>query len=77
LCVVHYCEHIHGAKTLAYYHALVKLRAADFLPIEWSDVFHFTKVGIQYCIGFTIMDDGKMAFWFSEHDANPGLMIVE
>jgi hypothetical protein len=38
-------------------------------------VFHFTKVGIQYCIGFTIMDDGKMAFWFSEHDGNPGLII--
>lgn len=76
LCVVHYCEHIHGAKTLAYYHALVKLRTADFLPFEWSDVFHFTKVGIQYCIGFTIMDDGKMAFWFSEHDGNPGLMII-
>ena len=75
LCVVHFCEHIHGAKTLAYYHVLVKLRATDFLPIEWSDVFHFTKVGIQYCIGFTIMDDGKMAFWFSEHDGNPGLII--
>ena len=76
LCVVHYCEHIYGAKTLTYYNLLVKLRATDFLPIEWSDVFHFTKVGIQYCIGFTIMDDGRMAFWFSEHDGNPGLMIV-
>lgn len=74
LCVVHYCEH--GPKTLLYYHVLVKLREKDFLPIEWSDVFHFSKVGIQYCIGHTIMENGRMAFWFSEHDGNPGLMII-
>jgi hypothetical protein len=73
-CVVHYCEHVHGAKTLAYYHMLVKLDR-EFMPFEWSSVFHFNRVGIQYCIGFTILDKG-FAFWFSEHDGNPGFCIV-
>ena len=72
-CVVHYCEHVHGAKTLAYYHMLVKLDK-EFVPFEWSNVFHFNRVGIQYCIGFTILDKG-FAFWFSEHDGNPGFCI--
>ena len=77
ICVVHYCEHIHGAKTLSYYHMLVKLRKNDFTPFEWSNSFHFNRVGIQYCIGFTITETGGIAFWFSEHDGNPGLMICE
>lgn len=76
ICVVHYCEHIHGAKTLAYYHMLVKLGKKDYVPFEWSNSFHFNKVGIQYCIGFTLMNNGQMAFWFSEHDGNPGLIIL-
>ena len=76
ICVVHYCEHIHGAKTLAYYHMLVKLGKKDYVPFEWSNSFHFNKVGIQYCIGFTLMDNGQIAFWFSEHDGNPGLIIL-
>jgi hypothetical protein len=74
-CVVHYCEHVHGAKTLAYYHMLVKLDQ-EFMPFEWSNVFHFNRVGIQYCIGFTILDKG-FAFWFSEHDGNPGFLMVQ
>jgi hypothetical protein len=73
-CVVHYCEHVHGAKTLAYYHMLVKLDK-EFIPFEWSNVFHFNRVGIQYCIGFTILDEG-FAFWFSEHDGNPGFLRI-
>jgi hypothetical protein len=73
-CVVHYCEHVHGAKTLAYYHMLVKLDK-DFLPVEWSNVFHFNRIGIQYCIGFTVLDKG-FAFWFSEHDGNPGFLRI-
>jgi len=74
-CVVHYCEHIHGDKTLTYYHMLVKLNR-NYEPFEWSDVFHFNRIGIQYCIGFTILDDHKFMFWFSEHDGNPGALII-
>lgn len=52
LCVVHYCEH--GPQgLLEYYHILVKLNAA-FEPVQWSVPFYFNRVGIQYCIGFTI-----------------------
>ena len=77
-CVVHYCEHIHGAKTLAYYHMIVKMDK-DFMPFEWSDVFHFNRIGIQYCIGFTVLENsqkGRFAFWFSEHDGNPGCLVL-
>lgn len=84
-CVVHYCEHIHGAKTLAYYHMLVKMDK-DFIPFEWSNVFHFNRIGIQYCIGFTILEEEEekeeeeesktFAFWFSEHDGNPGFCYI-
>ena len=73
-CVEHYCEHVHGAKTLAYYHMLVKLDK-EFLPFEWSNVFHFNRIGIQYCIGFTVLEKG-FAFWFSEHDGNPGFLRI-
>jgi hypothetical protein len=75
-CVVHYCEHIHGDKTLSYYHMLVKLDTS-FEPFEWSDVFHFNHIGIQYCIGFTILEDDLdtgFGFWFSQHDGNPGFI---
>lgn len=75
-CVVHYSEDIHGAKTLAYYHMLVKLDK-DFIPFEWSDIFHFNKIGIQYCIGFTILEESnKFVFWFSENDGNPGFCYI-
>lgn len=75
-CVVHYCEHIHGDKTLSYYHMLVKLDKS-YVPFEWSDAFHFNLIGIQYCIGFTILEEtNQYAFWFSEHDGSPGLLIV-
>jgi len=76
-CVVHYCEHIHGDKTLSYYHMLVKLDKS-YEPVEWSDVFHFNRIGIQYCIGFTILEERnhQFAFWFSEHDRNPGFITV-
>lgn len=72
MCVVHYCEH--GHQGLEYYHMLLKLNA-EFEPVAWSDVFYFNKIGIQYCIGFTVKNN-NMYFWFSEHDANPGLVIV-
>lgn len=74
VCVVHYCEHGQSG-LLEYYHLLVMLNQ-DMEPTQWSNVFHFNKVGIQYCIGFC-MRDGKYYFWFSEHDSNPGLMIIE
>ncbi len=81
LCVVHYCEH--GQQGLEYYHMLVKLNS-EFEPVQSSNPFYFNKVGIQYCIGFTIEESSvspleknkKLYFWFSEHDSNPGLIII-
>jgi len=97
VCVVHYCEH--GQQGLEYYHMLVKLNS-EFEPVQSSNPFYFNKIGIQYCIGFTIEEPSvpppsretssplaessiplleknkKLYFWFSEHDSNPGLMIL-
>lgn len=92
VCVVHYCEH--GQQGLEYYHMLVKLNSV-FEPVQSSNPFYFNKIGIQYCIGFTIeetygfpkaeppsretsfpLENKKLYFWFSEHDSNPGLIII-
>jgi hypothetical protein len=96
VCIVHYCEH--GQQGLEYYHMLVKLNS-DFEPIQSSNPYYFNKIGIQYCIGFTIEEtcgfpkaetsfplaessipllekNKKLYFWFSEHDSNPGLIII-
>lgn len=75
ICVVHYAEHGHTG--LEYYHMLVKLAPETYDIIGWSEPFYFTRIGIQYCIGFTIvMDEDKetYVFWFSENDGNPGFI---
>ncbi len=54
MCVVHYCEH--GQQGLEYYHILVKLND-QMEPVQWSNPFYFNKIGIQYCIGFTIREN--------------------
>lgn len=78
LCVVHYAER--GETGLEYYHMLVKLAADTYDIVGWSTPFYFTRIGIQYCYGFAVLD--KMAddageiygFWFSENDGNPGFI---
>lgn len=76
ICVVHYCEHIHGGKNTSLLPYVGETGKKDYVLFEWSNSFHFNRVGIQYCIGFTFLQTGQMAFWFSEHDGNPGLMIL-
>ena len=58
---------------LQYYHMLVRLDG-DYNVIEWSNPFHFSRIGIQYCLGFTIIDPETYGFWFSENDGNPGFI---
>lgn len=68
-CVVHWSE----VGPLQYYHMLVRLDG-DYNVIEWSNPFHFSRIGIQYCLGFTIIDPKTYGFWFSENDGNPGFI---
>ena len=71
ICVVHYAESVKNAP-LHYYHMLVKINHG--IIIGWSNPFHFTKLGIQYCIGFTIEQPDSYGFWFSENDNYPGFI---
>ncbi len=72
VCVVHWAEHNEFAKTLQYYHMLVRLDR-EYNVIAWSNPFHFVKIGIEYCLGFALKD-GNYEFWFSQNDGNPAFM---
>jgi len=71
ICVVHWTNGSVG--TLEYYHMLVKLDA-EYQVVSWSQPFYFTRMGIQYCLGFAIIDKDNYGFWFSENDGNPKFM---
>jgi hypothetical protein len=71
ICVVHWTNGSKGL--LQYYHMLVKLDAT-YEVTSWSQPFHFSNLGIQYCLGFTIIDTQTYGFWFSENDGNPKFM---
>jgi hypothetical protein len=71
ICVVHWTEV--QRTVLQYYHMLVKLDA-EYQVMAWSQPFHFFKLGIQYCLGFAIIDKDTYGFWFSENDGNPKFM---
>ena len=89
ICVVHWTE-VGSKGLLQYYHMLVKLDAeyqvaAWSQPFHFSKLRrplelqrscgHMPlEVGIQYCLGFTIIDDKTYGFWFSENDGNPKFM---
>jgi hypothetical protein len=65
--VVHFSE---GHKIRQYYHLLVILDKNTFLPILYSDVFYFEKIGVEFCIGFTPSED-TYHFWISRNDKDP------
>ncbi len=69
ICVVHWTEEQRAGGTLEYYHMLVRLDKT-YNVTAWSQPFHFTRIGIQYCLGFTIVENDKYGFWFSENDGN-------
>jgi hypothetical protein len=53
-----------------YYHVLVLLEEHTWRPLSYSQSFYFDKVGIEFCIGFNIVDDDYM-FWISRFDRDP------
>ena len=72
ICVVHWTNG-GSSELLEYYHMLVKLDET-YNVMAWSQPFHFTRIGIQYCLGFTMVDSTTYGFWFSEIDGNPQFM---
>jgi hypothetical protein len=72
LGVAHYSEE-HSPRH--YYHHLVLLNAYTLEPVGWSNGFCFEKLGIEFCIGFTIIDD-IYHFWISRHDRDPILICI-
>lgn len=58
-----------------YYHALILLDKTDLRPIKYSEFFYFNNISVEFCIGFTQMDD-KYYFWFSNFDREPELLII-
>lgn len=73
ICVVHWAERSADKGLLQYYHMLVRLNK-DYLVIAMSQPFCFTRIGIQYCLGFTLVDAKTYGFWFSENDGDTQFM---
>ena len=65
--LVHYSEETVPRQ---YYHRLVLLDKSTF-EIKWySDSFCFEKIGVEFCIGFTILNS-TFVFWISQMDRDP------
>ena len=56
-----------------YYHVVILLDAVTLKPIRYSKPFYFQKIGVEFCIGFTVME-GDYVFWLSRMDRDP-LMV--
>ena len=74
LGVVHFSEKEFLERN--YFHALVMLDKITMKPLKYSDPFYFNnQPGIEFCIGFTIVDL-KYQFWISQSDQNPLLLSI-
>ena len=69
--VVHFSEEYHPRH---YFHILVMLEPETLKLLKYSEIFYFDKIGIEFCIGFTIRE-GKYHFWISKHDRDPTLVV--
>lgn len=59
-----------------YYHMIVLLDKENFNVLKYSNTFCFEKLGIEFCIGFTLTEDKNYMFWISRHDRDPCTLIV-
>jgi len=70
--VVHYSE---DRSPRHYYHMLVWLNKETLLPVARSQPFVFGRIGVEFCIGFTV-HGSSLQFWYSQHDRDPVWIIV-
>jgi hypothetical protein len=60
-----------------YYHMLVLLDRETFEPKRYSDIFHFEKIAIEFCIGMKCdLAKHTYSFWISRFDRDPALFTV-
>lgn len=72
--VIHYSEE--GEYQRKYFHMLVMLDYSTLQPLKYSESFYFgSSPGIEYCIGFTIIDT-NYHFWISQRDGCPSMLTV-
>lgn len=57
-----------------YFHILVMLEKTTLKLLKYTEIFYFDKIGIEFCVGFTIKDS-KYYFWISKKDRDPELII--
>ena len=79
LGLVHYSEE-HSPRH--YYHMMILLDKETFEVKKYSEPFCFEKLGIEFCIGFTVQEwedeiDNEYVFWISRHDRDPITMFVK
>jgi len=79
LGVVHFSED-HNPRH--YYHMLVLLEKGTLRPLKYSNCFCFKGLGVEFCIGFAILDaldgerDTEYVFWTSQMDRDPMTVFI-
>jgi len=73
LGVVHFSEE---RSPRQYFHMLVLLDKETLMPLKYSSHFFFHRASIEFCIGFSIIDD-SYHFWISNFDRDPELVIIK
>ena len=58
-----------------YYHRLVVLDKA-YKPLGISYPFTFGRIGVEFCIGMALEGEGRVRFWYSQHDRDPAWVSV-
>ena len=71
--IAHFSEE---TKPRHYFHMMIILDKDTFRPIRYSEPFVFEQIGIEFCIGFTIIDE-KYWFWISQFDREPVLITLD
>lgn len=67
--IIHFSEEHHPRH---YYHMLLLLDKTTLCPLKHSNTFCFEKIGIEFCLGFTICrEKDQYIFWISRHDRDP------
>jgi hypothetical protein len=70
LGIVHFSEDMSPRH---YFHMLVRLEKQTFKPISYSEPFCFQHYGVEFCIGFTKVEE-EYIFWISKKD-NDTVMV--
>ena len=71
--IAHFSEE---TKPRHYFHIMIILDKDTFRPVRYSNPFVFEQIGIEFCIGFAIIDE-KYWFWISQFDREPILVTLD